>query len=474
MINPYFDGWVKIIQGDALKVLAEMPEESVQMVITSPPYWGLRKYSGEQEMVWGDDHCEHRWANEVIGKKTNYNEGFNTRWEGSPNPIQKNSEMGKVGRFERQTCSLCGAWRGAYGLEPTPEMYVQHTIEFLRAIRRVLRKDGVVFWDIGDSYMSHGGDRAKVGGFQANPSKDRLEAESSMSMIKRTTNILKDKDLCLIPFRVAIAAQEDGWFVRSVIIWSKLNPMPESCKDRPTESHEYILLLTKSAHYYWDMEAVREKLDYGADSSRAWASNNPERRKDDTGIGKGITTTRQDEFYAKVRAGKIIGRNLRSVWTFATEPYPEAHFATFPRELPKRCILAATSEKGNCSKCGKPWGRMLKENKSYWSAHKEERFMGKGNNLDRHDNYTLSGPALKRWKDEHPSETLGWRPSCACGIEETTPALVLDPFAGSGTVGEVAKSLGRKAILIDTSAEYCSLAQKRVEAISLPLKGIEC
>ena len=606
-INPYFDGWVKIIQGDALKVLTEMPEESVQCVVTSPPYWGLRKYAGEQEMVWEDNHCEHRWD--------------------SVPP-------------RRQICSICGATKSAFGLESTPEEYVSHTIEFLRAIRRVLRKDGVVFWNIGDSYYGGGGASGHTAEtLNLGRVTSSYNAPEGISLnVKHPT--LKPKDLCLIPFRVAIAAQQDGWFVRSVIIWSKPNPMPESvhgshfirhyvtikeyeklsgvrstqsgnqggsadlsrmspsqvshCQEalppqsertsnreslrtetrcegkapssqpfppgqkeqsqirgnregqdneaegnraippeariqteisretstnqrqtradstkeisqsalqqdtqrqisettglceaeasnsrgttsngrglardikgsqeplpllpqeesandrphntnqqggqtsegkhspslselqfleegqdsdaliecpgcpkceahngyilrqgagRPTESHEYILMLTKSAHYYWDMEAVREpnetinELHYPSRQKRIGDNNFP--------ISDGRNR------FGCTSGWNPSGRNLRSVWTFATEPYPGAHFATFPRELPKRCILAASKE-GD---------------------------------------------------------------------------IILDPFSGSGTVGEVAKSLGRKAILIDISAEYCKLAQKRVEAVSLPLKGIEC
>jgi len=394
MINPYFDGWVKIIQGDALKVLAEMPEESVQCVVTSPPYWGLRKYSGEQEIVWGDNHCEHRFdmpTSATIGSNTLWRPDDDTgllvlpaidgKWGETQRGGVDRQRKEQVGNF----CSLCGAWRGAYGLEPTPEMYVEHTIEFLRAIRRVLRKDGCIFWNIGDAYSA-----TRWTGKEQGQAMNKFRDGYRDINPDRSGCNLPAKNLCLIPFRVAIAAQEDGWWVRSVIIWSKLNPMPESVKDRPTESHEYILLLTKQANYYWDMEAVREpnetinELHYPSRQKRIGDNNFP--------ISDGRNR------FGCTSGWNPSGRNLRSVWTFATEPYPGAHFATFPRELPKRCILAASKE-GD---------------------------------------------------------------------------IILDPFSGSGTVGEVAKSLGRKAILIDISAEYCKLAQKRVEAVSLPLKGIEC
>ncbi|KKK52297.1 hypothetical protein LCGC14_3106320, partial [marine sediment metagenome] len=222
----------------------DLPDESVQMVVTSPPYWGLRKYAGEQDLIWGDNHCEHEWG-EILGV------------------IERNESPGVGAKQEIHAtqginCSLCGAWRGSYGLEPTPEMYVQHTIEILREIRRVLRKDGVVFWNIGDSYAAGATSPHKTMRdpklMMGNSGWTKREQGTANTLV----GSLKPKDLCLIPFRVAIAAQEDGWWVRSIIIWSKPNPMPESVTDRPTESHEYILMLTKSARYYWDADAVRE------------------------------------------------------------------------------------------------------------------------------------------------------------------------------------------------------------------------
>ncbi len=244
----------------------ELPDESVQTVCCSPPYWGLRKYSGEQDLIWGDNHCEHEWGIQKLAKVGRNDTG--TIYYGDNNPRAfggQKAEETKLGSF----CSLCGAWKGAYGLEPTPEMYVQHTVEILREIRRVLRKDGVVFWNIGDSYGSGKGTCFNPGGGKGSFSGhgDRKDAgaypldRGNISMLRASG--LKPKDLCLIPFRVAIALQEDGWWVRRDIIWSKPNPMPESVTDRPTGSHEYLLMLTKSGKsLYWthrDGKGTREK-----------------------------------------------------------------------------------------------------------------------------------------------------------------------------------------------------------------------
>jgi len=274
-------------------------------------------------------------------------------------------------------------------------MYIEHTVEILRAIKRVLKKDGIVWWNIGDSYAGSGkaGNNPDYFGKHTEFGKpsSHIERFGLSGIVPRG---LKPKDLCLIPFRVAIAAQQDGWYVRSVIIWSKPNPMPESVKDRPTGSYEYILMLTKSSTYYFDQEAVKEtqkectteRYKYGWDGVDDDASNG----------------ARTGSAFKKMKQGLSMGeamggngkRNIRSVWEIATQPYKGAHFATFPEEIPKRCILASTK----------------------------------------------------------PSD------------------IVLDPFGGSGTTGKVAKHLGRKAILIDTSAKYCDMQIKRIQSVSIPLE----
>jgi hypothetical protein len=277
---------------------------------------------------------------------------------------------------------------------------------------------------------------------------------------------LKAKDLCLIPQRLAIALQDDGWYVRSIIIWSKSNPMPESVKDRPTESHEYILLLTKSAKYYWDMEAVREPNSPLTDwNDRPITSRDKadETIRPNSGPNKGICF--KSTF-------PTAGRNIRTVWEINTQPYPEAHFATFPEKIPERCILAATSEKGNCSKCGKPWVRIVKRHETL----PVKDYEGKCSTLDeQHGSRRIQGN-VRAWREaggDHdnpfpPPETLGWKPTCSCEAP-SEPPVVLDPFSGSGTTLWVAKRLGRRAIGIDTSSEYCDLAIERNSQQSMVL-----
>jgi len=255
-----------LIGADARRI--PLADGTVQCVVTSPPYWNQRKYGGEQEDVWGGSPvCVHQWGVERTIRQSPQRDHA----KGGGFAKTRGTEAARSGMaFEASLgslCVICGAWKGAYGFEPNVGLYVSHTVEILREIRRVLKPDGVVFWNVGDKYVN--------------------------------------KSLVLVPDRVAIAAQEDGWFVRSEIIWLKPDAMPRSVKDRPTDAHERILMLTKSARYYWDPEALRE----------------PAKTKDCGPDGK---------------------RNGRNIWEMNVSRFQGAHFATFPDELPRRCILAAS------------------------------------------------------------------------------------------------------------------------------------
>ncbi len=416
----------------------DLLDESVQCVVTSPPYWGLRKYSGEQDLIWGGDKaCVHQWNIEKISAETWNRDGHVDFGDKNPKRSERPDRWQTV-THERGFCSLCGAWKGAYGLEPTPEMYVEHTIEILKEIKRVLRPDGVVFWNIGDSYATH----ASGGkGYAHNFRSPDVAIREGIDQPKPTAKSigLKEKDLCLIPFRVAIAAQTDGWWIRSDIIWSKPNPMPESVTDRPTNSHEHILMLTKSAKYYWGQEAVREERQ-GNTHSRGKKRTPP---IESAGIGH------EDWCKYMTKDEELVSRNIRSVWEFPTQPYPEAHFAVFPEKLPEICIKAATPEVGCCSKCGAPWERVIERT---GHTNKREPAHVPDNTPTKTDS-TGWGPVAMG--------TNNWQPTCKCNADKV-PSIVLDPFNGAGTVLKVAKKLNRRATGFDTSEEYCQLTVERL------------
>jgi len=356
-----------------------MPDSSVQCVVTSPPYLGLRDY-------------------------------------------------GVAGQI---------------GLEPTVEEYVAVMVEVFREVRRVLRKDGTLWLNIGDSYTS--GDRT----WRAPDKKNQARA---MSIRPDTPEGLKPKDLIGVPWRLAFALQQDGWYLRSDIIWHKPNAMPESVKDRPTRSHEYIFLLSKSASYYYDADAIREPSAWDPSKTKfpdGW----------DTGPGghgsfhrAGREKGRKNDASGSTAA---YGRNKRSVWTIPTQPFPEAHFATFPEELPRLCILAGTSPYA-CPHCGAPWRRVLQKVAVDNPASYKGSSFTKGKTAEPKSNVG-QGPRYER------GGTVGWEPTCSCEANDGSGrCIVLDPFWGSGTTGQVALQYGRIAWGVELNPEYIEISKRRL------------
>jgi DNA modification methylase len=490
---------VKILQGDAIAKLKELPNESVHCVVTSPPYWGLRDYSRCPcvKRQHPDDN-----SSTLVGSIGGFDVNHKTVSDPDCPKCHGTGVIEGVGGYQ-------------LGLEKTPEEYVQHIVEVSKEVWRVLREDGIYCLNLGDSFW---GGKGKSSQAWSTEHQNRKTLEKNQHQIcgqgeTRPSDgkheIIKPKDLVGIPWRVAFALQADGWYLRSDIIWNKLNPMPESVTDRPTKSHEYIFLLTKSPRYFYDQEAVREESPDNFDM----------RRRRNAGYIK-IPSGGKDELKSKKGYEYGMGRNIRSVWTIATKPYKGAHFATFPEAIPETCIKAGTSEKGCCPRCGSQWTRITGKGKRLIT----EAMRNAG--CDGDGSYT--GEAIKNYEPSlsqnpsdtkrrilesmsHPTLTLGWKPTCECyGVEiiekepkepyessddyeekhhqweidvafwhtrwdylklvynmlEAVPCVVLDPFAGSGTTGAVAKRLGRSSVLIELNPEYIKLIEKRLEEAS--------
>jgi DNA modification methylase len=637
-LKPYLqDPDLTVYNGEALATLRELPDDCVDCIVTSPPYWGLRDY-GTASWEGGDPDCEH------VGQVAR---------TAPPGTEKQASNAGSNG--VRAGDCACGARRvdQQIGLEASLEEYVEALVEVFREVRRVLRKHGTVWLNIGDSYSG-----AALGSFNGGGFKDRSArtggrdlsgVETSGQMDKVAGSGLKPKDLCLIPARVALALQADGWYVRSDVIWDKPNPMPSSVTDRPTTTHEYLFMLTKAPRYYFDQDAVREPYSSengtnGSESVERLTLGDlpPEaprgvdgRRKTQVAGGEGSLQHRDGERWPErpqtVRARELFeasgltdahlaairacgttdagksqvtqsgygrndpevkrladeakgalggyyrefltptnGRNVRTVWRFPTQPFPGAHFAVFPAELPRRCISASTSEVGYCPICRAPWERDVERTKYEPEIVAEGERQVDASRSDK--TRKLSGAAYRR-----SVIVLGesWRPTCSCGGPDLTPirtptgkragedpsmltgragfdrprgeddgvrtitryeqeayaaqlkasparermedeagrdafahylrtdragarpiperllrrwiarrwlervvipeseppepvpGVVLDPFGGSGTVGLVARKLGRHAILIELSTDFCGIIAERTQQLSL-------
>jgi len=466
----------RIIIGDALSSLRELPDESVHCVITSPPYWGLRSYKGDDGMI---------------------------------------------------------------GLEETFEEHLDLLVEVFQEVHRVLRSDGTLWLNYGDAYVtSPRGNRTAGGGGLTNSNigsaveEERWKAAASRNRphVRTGHTGLKHKDLMGMPWRVALALQADGWWLRRDIIWHKQNPTPESSKDRPTTSHEYLFILTKRPRYFYDDEAVKEPV-----SGNAHARDSVENRRARARVGtksvstaerRGMTPSherpgstnhrgldlkpgvtpksapagsgiRMNESYQAAMIDMTPMRSLRSVWTIATSPYREAHFATFPPALVEPCVKAGTSEKGVCPDCDAPWERIVEKGVTFESGSGRSGNAPEGKWAGTEE--TVSGTYDIRLGPVICTKTTGWHPTCDCYDEryrEVYPeprrarkrrqrsawpgrwkrvrakagkddwpikrAVVLDPFGGAGTVGLVADRLGRDSILVEINPEYAEMAKRRI------------
>lgn len=460
---------------------AQIPiaNESVHSVVTSPPYWSLRKYSGEQTRRW---------------------------------PAVRYFPMSGMAEIE------VPEWEGALGLEPTPEMHVGHIVVVMREVYRVLRDDGVAWLNYGDSYAGSWGNYGSREGGQRERTTDALDRPAwDVHTTRPPTSLtaLAAGNLMLIPHRVALALQADGWIVRNDCVWHKKNPMPESCAGtrwergrekksrsghakehnikgghkkmledasvhqgigphwlaeyeygegyelrtgswRHTRAHEFVFMLTKQMGYWSDQEAVREANVSGEEE---WAGSYSDQGS--------IVADNWRENPTK-NAGKSTrrfsnksGRNPRSVFSLSTEPYKHAHYATYPRSLIAPLMLA-TCPRRCCPECGKGWAAVVDREKGDRDIEEERRISAEA--TGRTDGKTVpAGGGNERWDKK---TILGYRPTCECPEHEPVPGIVLDLFVGSGTTLQVAKEIGVHGIGLDLSYDYLrDQARLRVEKV---------
>lgn len=502
-----------VLVGDALTRLRELADGSVQVVATSPPYYGLRDYA-TGTWTGGDPACDHQAAK----GKSRYDYAMpETARTGTHGGMKPGTDAARWA----DTCPKCGARREDEQLgqearpdclgwatgQPCGECYVCHLVAVFREVRRVLRDDGTLWLNLAPSYAANRS-------YQIDGAKQIAGSQPANG--SRVPTGYKPKDLILTPHLVALALQADGWYLRAEIIWAKTAPLPESVTDRPTRSHEQIFLFSKSERYYFDQDTVREPL---AASTLADKRNGTGRHTQGKAASKYFADGAPDPAAAdqpswyrqKTFVNPETGRNLRSVWTLGPEPNLDqfcaachtlytgrerrqpgqpcrcgatdkwvAHFASFPQELPRRAIKAGSSAMGCCPKCRAPWARIVATpdmtDRPRRSANaKTAAINGEWSGT------SSAGQAYQEWRNANPNVTTAWRPTCTCpGLDgdapwpdvtmhpdglanwPTIPCTVLDPFVGSGTTLLVAQELGRAGIGIDLRPEYAALTQARL------------
>jgi DNA modification methylase len=412
-----------------------LPDNSVHACITSPPYYALRRYAA-QDVDYGD-------------------------------------------------------WTGQLGLEPTPELYLKHMVEIFREVKRVLRADGVAWVNMGDGYSGFNGYNPNAPSNQGKKSlQSRRNAASDVNTRGNAASNLPAKNLMLIPQRLALALQTDGWWVRSFFAWLKANPMPESVGDRPSTAHEYIIMLTKSARYFYDADAVRvghkkeslARYEYGlhlkqddnatpAQKQRYYAGVGSSEKMGDfiNPAGRNRRTTdawnesidfaifqRRHEI-AQLEALRdsdlpLDSHDLPAALQVNPKPYPGAHYATFPPALVEPFIKASTSERGVCSVCGAQWERVT------------EREFNQSGTFRKN---TTGQEFYNGWESvprgNTQVSTLGFRPTCEHADAPAIPATVLDIFGGTGVTAMVANALVRRGVAVEISGEYLDLAKTRTD-----------
>lgn len=450
-----------IIQGDVRNALAMLPTESVDCVVSSPPYWGLRDY-GIPAVVWdGQAGCGHDFS-------VNHHK---PRGGGGPvasTQVGNNKEVLHF-TYDSVSCSKCGAWKGQLGLEPTFQLYVKHIVSIFHEVGRVLKGNGSLYLNVGDTYSGSGqGGQTGYGDYK------RQKVSGSMERSITVKTGVPAKCLIGIPERIMLGLMDDGWILRNKIIWAKPNHMPSSVKDRFSSGWESILFFVKEGRYWFDLDAVRVPFVFNSHPSGNKARKLPPAHLQTGHRGTSIPWTpkrfepeelTQGEqsvnknghsgYYDK--EGKLLinpaGKNPGDVWTIMTQPFPEAHFATFPEALPDRAIKAGCPAE-ICVKCSRARERIV--NVSYVV----DRDKPKSTEPKVESDHAMSGMKFGHGFAEHM--TVGWT-VCSCEPQLYRPGITLDPFAGSGTVALVAKRLQRSSISIEIKPEYVEMLKRRID-----------
>jgi len=437
----------EVIVGDAKEVLERLPENSVDMSMTSPPYWGLRDYGEESVTVWGrDPSCEHQWVPHKVSlehENRNFQEGTQEEVHGEKGTTYIKKYDDKKADF----CQKCGAWKGQLGLEPTPDLFVKHLVTIFEKLKKPLKPWGTLYVVIADTYGGGSGHNVK------DMTEEKISKPTDGERLQRN---VKAKCLLMIPERFAMAMINNGWILRNKTIWHKPNAMPSSVKDRLNTTWEYVYMFAQQQKYWWNLDAIREPHKTGKweemppiggkkhkGKHPTYSGNTPpsdpkgKNPGDSVEVPESWGADKKGEYHGegkkdphgKAQAPSDLKRNIiesfkenpkgknpGDYWSISTKPFPEAHFAVYPPSLCEKPIKAGCPEKV-CQKCGKP---------------------------------KIKKPDFKNI------------PVCRCDEPEWKNGIVLDPFAGAGSTWVMARKLGRDFIGIEIVEEYAEMARERI------------
>lgn len=479
MIPVYDADGIQIFNAHVLDGLRALSGGTVQCVVTSPPYWGLRAY-GTNPQIWEGDaplcaEGNHEWR-DASWKNPNASGGG----QGHDKGKQRTNRGSYVADYKERkigsdVCARCGAWKGELGSEPTPELFVAHLVQIFREVRRVLREDGGAWVNLGNSYAAAGGHTkhgrsARVG-----------NTVTDVGLLGKQTvpEGYKAKDLILIPHLFALAMQNDGWYLRNDVPWFKPNVMPSSASDRLTNSHEHVFLFSKRKRYFYDVDALRVAQPSATEKKYALGFGAPDKKNGLVESGKWHTgkngrnnlsgemefnpagrQLRTKDFFdagldALIEAERAYLAHLEEVranggvlldragnvdaFVISTHSYKGSHFATFPLKLVKPMLQLSTSAGGCCARCGKPYRRVVRESKV--KMHGDERVSG--------GDVTDSGNGC-------------WAKNCGCDEETAVSCVVMDIFHGAGTTMLAARELGLRYVGLELNREYVDLSVKRM------------
>jgi len=462
------------MHGDVRSLVPTIPDQSVQCCVTSPPYWGLRDYEVASAVWGGDRSCLHNWG---AGYRlpTKLGKDGNTQGIYGDSVDKRRAYANAVLPKESSFCVKCGAWLGQLGQEPHYGFYILHLVEIFRGVRRILRDDGVFWLNIGDSYNGSGG----AGGDYGKGGKKYGQPKYR----GRNVSSLKPKDLVGIPWRLAFALQqpwyecercgaenhgsqwgilpsgericpsckrftsafktEEGWYLRTEVVWDKPNTLPNHGPDRTSRCHEYVFLLAKSKIYFFDSKAILEA--YTAPLNRWGGDKLVAKGFSDWDKGTGQKTYRNRDIRPDPK-----GRNRRSIWRINVSRFKGAHYAVFPEELVELLLKSGTSEKGGCVKCGAPWKRNVVINKLVGFRR-----------MVWNPTCTCSGTFQKVELpiDIKKTVTKVYVPN---GRQRRAPCVVFDPFSGVFTTALVAAKLGMDFIGTEVGKKYVDMGVGRL------------